>query len=380
MNKKTIFFLLVVLAILAAVGRHILVENANRQAGSEIMGSLLFVNLPANDIVTIEINRPDDSVLLKKGEKGWIVENRFGYPADFSKITDLVRKMKETKVGRKFPATESVVKRLSLMPPGHEKAEDSEKATRMLMKNRDGAVLVDILLGGTRKRDEKSLPDSQFIMPGQGPDIYLVDQVFSSFATDAPSWLKKGPVKVAKEDVRRITCTGPDGTVRYVVERPEKGKDLVLSNPPANREVKRSAVNRLSGALSGLEIEDVSDPSTPPESLARGISPRLDYALFNGMTYRVYPGLNCSPGIPCYLRIQVDFNGPAPRAATDEGEKRTNTAKEGKGESTLRAETDELNERLKPWFFVIPQWQHEAFVTTLDGMLEEEKKDETGEK
>ena len=163
-------------------------------------------------------------------------------------------------------------------------------------------------MGNTRKRGEKGIPDSQYVMWAGGADIYLVDQIFSSFETAAPKWLKKSPVNVKKEDVRRITCVGPDKTERYTFERPEKGKGFVLVNPPTQQKIKQSDLNRLSGALTGLEIEDVADPSAPPESLSNGISPRLSYTLFDGATYHVFPGIACSPGIPCYLRLEVDFS------------------------------------------------------------------------
>ncbi|EFK10037.1 conserved hypothetical protein [delta proteobacterium NaphS2] len=376
MNKKTVFILLVVLAILAAVGRSILIRNST-PAGGDIMGSPLFTDFPANDIASVVIERPDDSVALVKDESGWIVESRFGYPADFSKLTDLIRKLKETKVGRKFPATESIKKRLSLAPPDYEKTDESEKATRVLMKDKKGTVLVDILLGVTRKPEEKGIADSQFVMPGSGPDIYLVDQVFTPFAVGASAWLKKSPVKVAEADIRKITCTGPDGTVRYIFERPEKGKAFELTSPPAKRAVEASSLNRLVGALTGLEIQDVADPATPPESLSQGISPRLDYTLFNGITYHVYPGLTCSPGLPCHLRLQVDFTPPADRTTSKEGGEASKKDKERAAEKidgAPAAEAASLNARLSPWFFVVPQWQHEAFFTTLGHMLEEEKK------
>ncbi|MCG6881934.1 MAG: DUF4340 domain-containing protein, partial [Deltaproteobacteria bacterium] len=222
----------------------------------------------------------------------------------------------------------------------------------------------------TRKREEKGIPDSQFVMLGSEPDIYLVDQIFSPFEAAAPSWLKKSPVKVPENDIRKITCTGPDGTVRYTFERPEKGKALELSNPPAKRAVKESALNRLAGALSGLEIQDVADPSTPPKSLSQGVSPRLDYTLYNGMTYHVYPGLTCSPGIPCYLRLQVDFTPSADETTS----RKDKDSAEKKSDGALMTEATSLNARLSPWFFVLPQWQHEAFFTTLGDLLEEAKK------
>ncbi len=383
MNKKTIFILLVVLAVLAGVGRSILVRNSNTPGETGLMGSPLFKTLPANEIAQIIIDRPNDAVVLMKSDAGWIVKNRFGYPADFSKITDLIRKMKQTKVGRKFAATEAVSKRLSLMPPDHKASAESEKGTRIRLKDKNETVVVDILLGNTRKKDEKGVPDSQFVMPGGGPDIYLVDQIFSSFETDAPSWLKKSPVTVKEEDIHRISCSGPDGNLRYAFERPEKGKGFTLVSPPTEGAVKPSALNRLAGALTGLEIQDVADPSTPPESLAKGVSPRIDFTLYSGITYHAYPGIACSPGIPCYLRLQVDFTGSTGENASAKGNQKKAEAKEKgeeKSEGALIAEAGELNGRLSPWFFVVPQWQHQAFFTTLGELLENKKKNESPQK
>ena len=147
MNKKTLFILLVVLAVLAGVGRSILVRNSEAPSGTDAMGTLLFETLPANEITSIVIERPGDSTLLVKNETGWVVENRFGYPADFTRITELVRKVKQTQSGRKFPATEAIKKRLSLMPPGHKESTETDQGTRIRMKDKGGAVVVDLLLG-----------------------------------------------------------------------------------------------------------------------------------------------------------------------------------------------------------------------------------------
>ncbi|MCP4574704.1 MAG: DUF4340 domain-containing protein, partial [Deltaproteobacteria bacterium] len=204
MNKKTIFILLVVLAVLAGVGRSILMDRPDESASIDAMGTVIFKRLPANEITSISIHRPDDSVMLVKEKGVWVVQNRFGYPADFSKITDLIRKLKQTKVGRNFPASESVIKRLSLIPPTDKGAPREDKATRIQMKDKDQTVMVDILLGNTRKREEKGVPDSQFIMLADGTDIYLVDQIFSPFDTAAPSWLQKNPINVTQEHIQKI--------------------------------------------------------------------------------------------------------------------------------------------------------------------------------
>ena len=373
MKTKTFIILVVILAVLVGIGIA-LFPSSETPVGNETMGTLIFENLPANEITTIIIDLPDDSVTMVKKQDKWVVKNRFGYPADFSKITDLIRQLKQTKAGRKFPETPSVKKRLSLMSPADKDAAKEEKATRIRMKDQGETLVADVLLGGTRNNDEKGMPDSQYVMP-KGTDIYLVDRIFSSFETAAPSWLNKNPVNVVAEDIRRIASVGPDGTLRYAFERPEKGKPLVLVSPPTSGKIKPSAVNRLAAALKGLEIKDVADPSSPPESLSNGVSARIDYTLFNGITYRVFPGITCSPGIPCYLRLHVAYNAPAEPKETDtlktEPEKKEPTPDENQDQWVMKAK--ELNAHLSPWIFIVPQWQHQAFFIALDEMLEKEK-------
>ena len=373
MNKKTLFILLVVLAVLAGVGRSILMDRSDESASIDAMGAVIFKRLPANEITSISIHRPDDSVMLVKEKGIWVVQNRFGYPADFSKITDLIRKLKQTRVGRNFPASESVLKRLSLISPTDKGALREDKASRIQIKDKDQAVMVDILLGNTRKREEKSVPDSQFIMLADGTDIYLVDQIFSPFDTAAPSWLQKNPINVTQKHIQKIACVGPDGAVRYSFERAQ-GKDLALVSPPTKGTVKQSDLNRLAGALTGLEIEDVADPSSPPESLSNGISPRLDFTLFDGITYHVYPGITCSPGIPCYVRLEVDYKRPTAPTASGGDASKDKESTEDKSGGDLMAKANGMNGRLAPWFFVVPARQHQAFFTTLGEMLEDKTK------
>lgn len=373
MNKKTLLILLVVLAVLAGVGRSIIMDRPDDSVRNEAMGTLIFKRLPVNEIASIIMDRPDDSVMLVKEKGVWIVQNRFGYPADFSKITDLIRKLKQTKVGRNFPASESVSKRLSLIPPRDKGAAREDKATRIQMKDKGETVMVDILLGNTRKREEKGVPDSQFIMLAGDTDIYLVDQIFSAFDTAASSWLKKNPINVTQEDIQKIVCVGPDGAMRYSFERAQ-GKAFALVNPPIKGSVKQSDLNRLAGALTGLEIEDVADPSGPPESLATGISPRLDFTFFDGITYHVFPGITCSPGIPCYLRIEVDYKRPTAGTASGGEASKDRGRTEDESDGALTEKANEMNGRLAPWFFVVPERQHRAFFTTLGEMLEDEKK------
>jgi hypothetical protein len=110
-------------------------------------------------------------------------------------------------------------------------------------------------------------------------------------------------------------------------------------------------------------------------------SKRLEYYLFNGMTYRLYFGKACSETDPCLLQLQVAYEKPAPeKEETAEGESSEKEVSSEKAPEELAFEAKQLNERLSRWVYVIPKWQHDAFITDLDQLLEKSEKKKGKEK
>jgi len=337
MKIKTLVILLVVLGVLAGAGT-LIIHLQNSSSSSGEMGAYLIEQLPANE------------------------------------ISDLVKTLKRVKVGRRFASSEKVLKRLSLKSPGDSETPEEDRGARIRIKDKKGKPLLGILLGETRmKGKERKMPDGQYVMLHKGPDIYLIDTILSSFETGPSAWLAKSPVKVDAKEVKSISCTGPGGKpLHYRFERDGKGKDFKLIDPLAKRKIKKSSLNRLSNALSSIQIEDVKSLSAAPESIEKETSSRLEYHLFNGLTYRIYPGKACSGAIPCYLRIGVNYQKPGPvkeaKVQTVSSTKKKPATE--KSEEELTAEATEQNAHVSRWVYVIPEWQHNAFFTNLDQMLE----------
>lgn len=375
MKPKTLVILLIILGVLAGAGALIIHSRDTRSSSGE-MGAYFIEQLPANDIASIVIKTPTAAVSLKKEADAWIVEERFGYPADFARISELVRTLKEVKVGRKFDASDKVLRRLSLKSPDDADASKEEKGTRIRMTDKAGKPVLDMVLGKTRNRDQrKGPPDGQYVMLSKAPDVCLIDKILSPFESGPSNWLEKSPVHVDAGEIRKITCLGPGETpVRYRFERPSKGKDFALIEPKTDRSIKISSLTRLSNALSSLKIDDVEVSSASPESTATDASVRLDYTLFDGRVYHLYTGKACSPTVPCRIRVEAGYE--APGLPEKEGDQAAATEKEApvreKGGEEGPVKATEQNERLKPWVFTIPEWQHQAFFTALEQLLEKE--------
>jgi hypothetical protein len=376
MKPKTLVILLVILAVLAGGGA-LLIHSRDTGSSSEEMGVTLLEKLPVNDIASVVIETPSSVVSLKKGDTIWIVEERFGYPADFAKLSEVVRTLKEAKVGRKFDASDEVLKRLSIKSPDAD-APKEEKGTRVRMTDAKGNSLLDMVVGKTRTRDpEKGPPDGQYVRVGDVPQICLIDKILSSLEAGPAEWLEKSPVKVDAAEIQKITCTGPGETsVRYAFARPAREKDFELIEPATQSTIKKSSLNRLSNALSSLKIEDVEPSSASPKAGDKDASARVDYTLFDGRVYQVYTGKTCSGEVPCRIRLVVGFQSSEPSkgegepaAATDE--KAASASAKSEEQSAAVAATTE-NDRVTPWIYTIPEWQHQAFFTDLEQMLEKD--------
>lgn len=381
MKTKTLVILLIILGLVAGAGA--LVMHLKSQSGSgSPLDKLILEKLLANEISSITMQGPGKSVLLTKKSDRWVVENRFQYPADFAKIADFVRKLKQAKIGRQFESTQATLKRLSLKNPDDKEIGDSEKGTQIQLKDKSGKLLASLILGKPRKSGtERSFPDGHYVRLYNDPTIYLIDTYFANLHKEPSDWLDKSLLKVEANEVKKISCLKADGkTTNYTFQRAEKGTDLEPAALPPDKKVDKSTLNRLSGSLSSLSMEDVLDPSDDSVVTELKKSDTLEYHLFNGMIYRVYPGKACSDDAQCYLKVEVGYHKPAETekpAADDKALNGKETLPE-KSPEEVGLEAKQLNERLSPWIYVIPKWQHNAFVTDLDKLLE--KPDKTDKK
>ena len=120
MNGKQLITLLVLGAILGGAGlllyRH---RNASWEQRQTTMGGVLLRDFPVNDIDRVAIRQGTNTVnLVKQGEE-WRVRERHDYPADFSRLSRFLLKMRDLKFVRSEKVGPSQLPKLQLAPPGN---------------------------------------------------------------------------------------------------------------------------------------------------------------------------------------------------------------------------------------------------------------------
>lgn len=394
MKSKTLILLLAICGILAGITWFVFKAESPKTAKTE-MGEKLIPDFPVNDVTAMTIQAPDGSVTLQKGESVWGVSDRYGYPADFGKITDLAKKIRDASVGRSFAATDDVRKRLTLYPPDSDAPSADAKATRITFKNSEEKVLADLLVGSARD-DGGAGAGGHYVMPARGESVYLVDQSFRLMETDPADWLNKSLFEAPANEVETVTLkTGEGGDAVYTLKRPEKGKDPEFVDLPqayADREIVKSKVNSLFSSIASFMIEDVADPETPAEKL--GFDEVFVYRMFDGRIYRVYPGAapgDDADGESYYVKVAADFEArPDTEVETDaepssadgdeaeaqekaEAEREKAIAEKQEKDAELKKEMSELNEKLSKWTFVIPEWRKENLAADIENFFEEKE-------
>lgn len=310
MKSKTFVILLALCAVLGLATYMVSTSGRNsekKQTGAE---DKFLSELPVNDIASISVKDAENEVILEKGESVWVVKNRFGYPADFGKIAEFAKKLKESKVGRTFDATDETRARLSLHSPDEADIPQENKGTQVRLKDKDSRVLAEVIIG--KPREASSGFGGHYLMDGGGKTVYLVDKDYNYMEKKPSEWIHTDLLDVKPDDVREVVCTeSGTGNVIYTLRRAEKGKDPELVNAPADKTLIPARLNNVIGALSGLKIEDVADPAEKPEDTGTdGLY--LTFRLFDGTEYTVYPGkASKEDAEKYYMRVSAAYVQPS---------------------------------------------------------------------
>jgi len=371
MKLKTYATLLVIFCLLIAVSLFILYKNKSTRDRLK-MGEKLLYNLQANDVVTLKIKSGKEKVTLKRGENFWVVENRFNYPADFSKITNLVINLKEMKTGRSFKASPDVISRLSLYDQGENQNQkikpENQKGIRVVLENKKKQILADLIIGKTSSQTK-----GNFIRPSKESTIYLVDRNFRFLETKPSVWIDKKLIDIDPDEIKTVIQFNHKKPV-YKLQRKDKDKKGIFINPPKDKKINQSKIDQVFGALYSFSINDIVDPSKDLSQKCFEKTVFFEYHLFDGSIYKIYPGCEVENNRQnYYLRVQTSYMEPKKEETGDNIDKIKDKKTEAEKKADLSAKMDLLNKKISSWTYIISGWKYNNFITDPEEFFEKKK-------
>jgi len=361
--KETTFTL--ALIILLALGGWVIWTLQLRwsQENSIGVGKVLLEELAFAEIASITIQSREGEVSLMHRPNRWVVASRFDYPANIAQISNFVKKLRSTKVGRKFLINDEIRKRLQLNQPIQPGLDDSSIGTRVILRNRSGQLMADLLFGKARQLEGTGTPDSHYMMVDNASLVYLVDTPFDTIIKKPQGWMDTPIIEVPAKEVQKIECFSPGAkTPAYVFERKERANDLVLTAHHDKGTVAASKIKKMQWALAYLPLEDVLPPLTDPAAIGITESIRLEYHLFDGVIYRMFPSKPRSETDPYYVKIEMGFKAPAPLPpGTVEAKASLNNEN--------RLSTKKINSKIGKWIYKLSPSHHSGLTLDIKNLL-----------
>ena len=318
MNRKQFLILFVVLVVLGGAGLALFWQDLAqyRESGAKI-GAKLLPDLKIADVAQIRLQDGKHETTLARKEKGWAVQERGGYPADFNAISDLMVKLIELKITQSEQVAAKLYPRLELGEPG--KGEGA--GTVMEFKDASGASLARITLGKkVLKKDPMNplpgardgVPAGRYVLPPAAKDrVVAVSDPLNAAEADPAKWLKKGFFKA--ERIRTL-AVGPEGRApEWKITRSEEWGQWRFAGAGAlDASAAVAAVNKL-GSMSFVDV--VPDPEQDPVHNATVAMAET----FDKLTYKIRIAKR-KAGDDYQVRVTVSGEPPRKRVP-EKGEK-----------------------------------------------------------
>ncbi len=383
MNRRTLIFLL--LAVVVLGGAVLLVKERKGKSWSGAnsrMGEKLVEDFPLNDVAHIEIVESTNQVNLVKTNDQWSVQERAFYPAAFSDISDLLRKVWEMKVAQPVPnIAASQLGRLDLTAS----SSSTNQPTLLVFKDKSGQTLNRLTLGKKHLKESASSspygggswPDGRYVMVDSNiASVALINEPLNNAEPKPQSWLDKDFFKV--ENIRAISVVATNETNSWAISRDTAAGEWKLAGLKPEETFDKTKVSSANYALSSPSFVDVAVQATPAQT-GLDQARQVTITTFDNFTYHIKIG-NKTPDDNYYFHVAVSADLPKERVAGKD-EKAEDKAKLDK---EFQEKQDKLKEKLKqesslePWNYLVSKWTVDFFLKDRKDLMAE-KKEETKE-
>src|ERR1700730_1212167 len=143
MKGKQLALVLVLLVVLGGAALFLNHRNSASWSSTATTSSGKVLDFPLNDVSQVTIKESGAELTLVKKDDIWTVKERADYPADFDKVSALMRKLWELRPVQDVKVGPSQLARLQLTEP----AQGSNNGTLLDLKGAGDKRLAALLLG-----------------------------------------------------------------------------------------------------------------------------------------------------------------------------------------------------------------------------------------
>jgi hypothetical protein len=316
-------------------------------------GGYLIQGLHTAKIASIVIGTGENSVRLLREGKRFVVGNKDDYPAAISKMNNLITSCLDIRT----------IELITSNPANHNELEVSEEKAKGLVKflGHDGQIITGVAVGKTDSQTR-----STYVRLVSSDDVYTTAKA-PGIRDSAMDYVEKEIINVSRDDVVRVTVTGPNDTYTLRVDD-SNDDDIILDNIPEGKKLKTSDAGQLLSALSYVTFNNV-------ESLEEGNLEFKHTYVCESKDQIVYSFDIAKAGDKSYVKCSAKYVGEIQIAVKPKEELADKEAKLLAHDRALY-----FAKRHQGWLYEIPSWKAKNLTRELSELLEDEKKQNEGEK
>jgi hypothetical protein len=380
MNRKQLTTLLVAGLLIGGLGIF-LYNRANQswRSSTQKTGDRILKDFPLNDVSQVRIKTGTAELNLVRTDEVWRVRERYDYPAAFSEIGDMLRKVWEMKAVQTLAVGPSQLGRLELQDPS--KGGTNGTGTLVEFKGKDGKVLAQLLLGKKHMRQgddaspmggEGGFPDGRFLMVPGGSQASIIRDALSNIEPKPDGWLSKDFIKVEK--LRSVAVTHTNAASSWKLQREQENGEMKLADLKEGELLDNGKSSGAGWVLSSASFADIANPQAKPEETGLDHPTTAVIETFDGLTYTVKIGAK-SGEENHYMTVSIAANLAKERVPgnDEKPEDKERLDKDFKEKLSKLEEKIKQEKTYEKSIYLVARWTVEALLKERKDLLMEKK-------
>lgn len=380
MNLKQLGILIALVVVIGGAGLmlHKQQKSSWTGGGADVGKKLMGDDFPINNVARISVQHGTNALNLVKKDDFWRVRERGDYPANFSQISDLLKKLRDLKVVQVEEIGPSQLERMELAP-----GRGSNSAVVVQFVDPTEKPISTLLLGKKHMKkapqpspadgDGDTFPDGRYVEVGTNShQVALISDALETLDTNPDPWLNKDFFKVEKP--KSIEVDFPVATNSWKLTRETEAGDWNLANTNAGEELDVAKTSGVTSPFSAPTFNSVL-PGAKLEGTNKPTVVKID--TFDNFSYTINVGDRTNDDY--FVTLSVTAKPLTERVTGKDEKPEIKAMLDNQFKDVQQKAADKLKQEqtYQQWTYLMPGWAIDQLLKERSQLLAEKKTEPT---
>lgn len=332
------------LTIIIGGGAVYLFNQQEQQIADQDAGHVYLTSLAnrINDVSQLIITESNQTTHLQLKNDTWGVTEKDGYPADFSKVKQLILTLSDMKTVESKTSKPENYGRLGVQAVGEQGEEDSKE---IKLLDKAGNVIESVIIGKKRLSKTPGSGASIYVRKSNDTESWLVTGNIA-LPQSHKDWLNRAVININSSRVQAVKVHHTDNTVLSISKKDKTDKHFSVDDLPAQVQLKSESItDSIASSLQNVTLDDVN--ARGKFKIADNVIAKVEFKTFDDLVIM------------------------AKLAKKDDKQYIWFDTKTGSDDENIKAESQKLNEVFALWVYQIPEFKAKEIVKKIDDMIKQ---------